>query len=225
MAARIIDPFHAIHEVYMSTIFVNSYAHGGANWWESGGASGAVAVYQPKGATSLAASYIDLSGNGNNATPVAAPAWNALTGWAFSGAQYLSTVTVSQTYTTIVQISDAAVGTYCVFGYYSIPFAHRILPNRTTIGVMYAATAKAPGVAAGNLALAGSNGYRNGALDIAVPTVGTGSGQLYIGAQRDATSGNNATALYIGKIQAIAIYNNTLDAAKVAAVAAAMAAL
>jgi len=54
-----------------------------SDWWETGGVSSAVCVYQPKGAASYAASLTDLSGNGNDATEGTAPAWASNTGWTF----------------------------------------------------------------------------------------------------------------------------------------------
>ena len=56
-------------------------------WWEEG--PGAIAVYKPKGASSLANSYIDLSGNGNDAYPGSVPDWNATDGWIFADSEYL----------------------------------------------------------------------------------------------------------------------------------------
>lgn len=53
--------------------------------------SAAIAVYIPKGAASLADSYIDLTGNGNDAYPGVAPGWNAGDGWIFTDTKYLET--------------------------------------------------------------------------------------------------------------------------------------
>lgn len=51
-------------------------------WWDLNGTiTSCVAAYQPKGAASYAASLVDLSGNGNDATEVAAPGWDSTNGW------------------------------------------------------------------------------------------------------------------------------------------------
>lgn len=60
-----------------------------ASWWLAGGASGCVAAYQPKGAASLAASYVNLANPGTyDAAPGVAPTLSS--GWVFNGStQYL----------------------------------------------------------------------------------------------------------------------------------------
>ena len=68
-----------------------------ANWWEAGGATGAVAVYQPIGAASLAASYVNLANPGTyDAAPGVAPTW-ASAGWTSNGTEYLGYGSVSTT--------------------------------------------------------------------------------------------------------------------------------
>lgn len=62
----------------------------GASWWTSGGASGLMFAYQPKGAASYAASKTDLSAAGNNASDGSdIPIWDSTNGWTFSGGQTL----------------------------------------------------------------------------------------------------------------------------------------
>ena len=87
------------------------------NWWEAGGASGAVAVYQPKGAASYAASLTDLSGNENDASEGTAPDWDADNGWKFNGSDdYLDTgLVIASGYTIIVRFSNVADNGY-LFG-------------------------------------------------------------------------------------------------------------
>ena len=60
-----------------------------APWWKVAGKT-CVAAYQPKGAASLAASYVNLANPGTyDAAPGAAPTWASATGWTFNGTQYL----------------------------------------------------------------------------------------------------------------------------------------
>lgn len=81
------------------------------SWWLSGGISAAncIAAYAPKGAASLAESYVNLNAPGtNNATPVVAPNFDALTGWGFTGSQYLEiAVNVANGWTMLIRYSDA----------------------------------------------------------------------------------------------------------------------
>lgn len=59
-----------------------------APWWKVAGKT-CVAAYQPKGAASLAASYVNLANPGTyDAAPGAAPTLTA-DGWSFDGTQYL----------------------------------------------------------------------------------------------------------------------------------------
>lgn len=63
-----------------------------ANWWEVSGVT-CVAAYQSVGAASLAASYVNLANPGTyDAAPGVAPSWASGTGWAFDGTtQWLTT--------------------------------------------------------------------------------------------------------------------------------------
>jgi hypothetical protein len=63
-------------------------------WYLAGGiaAANCLAAFQPKGAASLAASYVNLATSGATwdcTAPVAAPTFAAATGWTFTGTQYL----------------------------------------------------------------------------------------------------------------------------------------
>lgn len=82
-----------------------------ANWWEAGGATNCVAAYQPKGAASLAASYVNLANPGVfDAAPGVAPTWDAATGWSFNGStQYLrSGVPGSAAVSFLMRFSDCS---------------------------------------------------------------------------------------------------------------------
>ena len=194
-----------------------------ATWWTAGGATGAVAVYQPKGAASLAASYSNLANPGTyDAAPGTAPTWDATNGWIFNGtSQYLTTgVTVTQSYTMAVVFTGAPSAVQVIIGHFGALYS-RIIPNRPTSGVGYGQTYVTPGLTAGVLLLAGQNGYRNGSLDTSTAVIGSGTAQPYIGAQNQ----SGPVAYYGGKVQAAAIWDNVLGSTAAAAVSAAMAAL
>lgn len=215
-----------------------------ANWWEAGGASGAVAVYQPIGAASLAASYSNLCNPGTyDAAPGTAPTFNAATGWTFNGTtQHLVTgVVAAAGWSAVVRYANAAGGAaQLLMGAGNATDRALIVGPRYTgdgrtnelimgNGNLYYATSGAgSGQASGVVAITGESVlYHDGA---AVPMTFWAArnyettNDLYIGAVNYAGAFGTASH-YGGDIQAVAIYNNTLDAAEVAAVSAAMAAL
>lgn len=205
------------------------------NWWLAGGVSAAncVAAYQPKGALSLATSYVNLANPGTyDAAPGTAPTFAAATGWTFNGSsQYLTTgitPTNNQTWSAIVRCSDVTATTgRWLFGYYEgAGKLFGIIPVHATgpsVSYLNGGELKvAPSASSGVLAVAGAVGYRDGAAESG--TIPAGSGALaavFIGANNNGA----ANAWINGKIQAFAIYNAVLTPAQVAAISAAMAAL
>jgi hypothetical protein len=200
-------------------------------WYLSGGVSAAncIAAYQPKGAASLAASYDNLAGASYDAAPGVAPTFDAETGWTFNGStQYLDTgvdPVNDQTWSMIVRYSGATTVNYVAICGTRIGggTAFAIEPNSPD-GVYYASggfVAKATGVAAGNLAIAGTKAYRNG-VDEGL-TLGVSAGDwasVLIGCFRD--TGGAPAQFCAASVQAIAIYDVTLTADQVAAITAAM---
>ncbi len=207
--------------------YVLGQGRGGAaaQWWLSGGvsASNAIAVYQPKGAASLAASYTNLANPGTyTAAPGTAPTFDTATGWTFNGStQYLSTGIIPPTsaWTYLCRFSNATGGQ--LFGFYSGAATTTVFPNTGGFRYYYnrAELKKASGVTSGVIGVAGSTAYLDGADDgaIAIPWTGNTTNIVLLGF-------GNVTR-YNGKIQALAIYDTTLSAAQVAAISAAMAAL
>ena len=206
-----------------------------ANWWEAGGATGAVAVYQPKGAASLAASYSNLANPGTyDAAPGVAPTWASGTGWTFAGTQYLkSGITPADGYSVVVRVSNYAQAYTASFGTRASSTARfYIMPNTINGGgssiFAYASIEQGTGsgtsVVNGVLAMTKDAGYKDGVIITAISStwVGAAGGTVYIGARDRAGA---ADYYMTGDIQAIAIYNTTLTAPQVAAVSAAMAAL
>ena len=81
-------------------------------WWLAGGINPAncIAVYQPKGAASYAASLTDLTGNGHTLTEGTAPDWATEIGWTFdaSNLEYLITdIPVAEQMTIAVSVKNA----------------------------------------------------------------------------------------------------------------------
>lgn len=204
------------------------------DWWSAGGASGAVVAYQPRGAASLAGSYINLANPGtNNAAPGVAPTWDAVNGWVFNGTtQYLVTgVTPAndQTWSMLIQFTNGpALGPRALAGSVTTgTTTFRVLIAATTGNVAYSnggTLVVAPNITAGNLGIAGNRGYRNGVAEGAniVAWGGGAAASIYIGC----FNSNGATSSFTNaNIQASVVYNNVLTAGQALAVANRMAAL
>lgn len=205
-------------------------------WWLLGGVSAgsAVAVYQPKGAASLAASYVNLANPGTyDAAPGTAPTFDAATGWTFTAtsSQYLTTgVTPASVWSLIVQYKDATVTGFkiAIGNRGSVDGRFYVGPSGTnSSGVAYgygdANLEKEPVLANGNLALAANQPYRNGSTNGYAFGIWTGSSvALYIGCRN---WNGTADGFFSGKIQAVAIYSTTLTATQVGLISTAMAAL
>ena len=200
-----------------------------ANWWETGGATSAVAVYQPKGAASLAASYINLANPGTyDAAPGSAPTWDTTNGWIFNGSSQYLLASYSFTATTTLLVRAALAPTAGSFrplvysvsapSYFGIRSA-----NANAVQFVYGNTPKvttASNLSAGVYGMTSADGYLNGTLDKSwSDTLGIISSGFSVGA-------TSAGAAFLAcTVQAIAIYDTTLTAPQVAAVSAAMAAL
>lgn len=207
-------------------------------WYLSGGIASAncIIAYQPKGAANLAASYINLITPGTNdaAEGTAAPTWDATSGWIFTGAssQYLIAGSAAplKTWSVLVRFSNnsGANGRFILGAWSSGNTYFGIAPtNASGVNYLQGSTNnyKAPSLAGGVLGLVGSDGYRNGSLDLDfTDTVsGTMNRVLYIGTLNN--NGSPAAAYITAYIQAVALYDTTLTAPQVEAVSTAMAAL
>jgi len=189
---------------------------GAANWWEAGGASGCVAAYQPKGAASLADSYINLANPGTyDAALGVAPTWNTATGWTFDGStQYLTTgITANANWSMILRFANVS-GTGG--GGAGTDVAPRFFLQPNLADKVYYASADfvafAPGLATGVIAVAGVNCYRNAALDGVVTGLsGAAGGAIELGRIQGI-----ATRWLNGDIIACAIYSNDISAQIVA---------
>lgn len=201
------------------------------NWWDSSGTiTSCVAAYQPKGAASLAASYVNLVNPGtNNAAPGTAPAHSPTDGWSFTAgsSQYLTTGLVpSLTWTMIVRFSDCTTNT-AVAGSRTGAGANQFSITKISTAMRYSYGNSnndfAPSATAAVCAIAGANAYRNGVSEGAL----SGSFilpllSIYIGALNSAGTAISFSTI---KIQAFSVYNATLTGVQVAAVSNAMSAI
>lgn len=205
-----------------------------SSWWLSGGITSGqcAAAYQPKGAADLADSYINKNAPGtNDAAPGVAPTWDATNGWTGNGtSMYLTTgitPAANRTWSMIVRYTNAqsakvlcggrGAATSYYFDLWGNGGDNKVYyGNGTELGVI-------PLLTSGVLAVAGTQGYRNGVSDgAAIGAGGANAGQVYILAFNAA---GTASFFNSGKIQALAIYNITLSAGQVSALVTAINAL
>lgn len=204
-----------------------------AQWWQAAGVT-PVAAYAPKGAASLAASYVNLANPGTyDCTVGVAPTFDTLTGWTFALASstYLRTgILASATTTVIVKFSNAAanVGENAPLigsGINATNNSFQIIPINTANSVAIfafgsGANTSISKIISGVAALAGANIYINGSSVGTVSGTFSGTGiELFIGGHNNAgTPGRYANA----KISSVWIANSVLSAAAVAAQSAVM---
>lgn len=209
----------------------------GENWWDPNGEGLCIwAAYQPKGAADFAASLVDLSGNGNNAGDpggAATPPWDNVNGWKPDGVgDYLTTLFIpanDQSQSMLVQFTNATnVGIFLGQRTVGPPATQThiyrgVIEDQINYSNAGTGIGVAPVMAAGNLGIAGNSGYRNGVAEgAALPVRATPPAHaLYIAARNNGGVIQFPMAVYI---QALAIYDCTLTAPQMAAVAAAMAA-
>lgn len=201
-----------------------------AKWYRAGGAPAPLAVYQPKGAASLAASYVNLVAPGtNNCATGTAPTFATATGWTFTAAssQYLTTGLVPvQATTTIVRFASATAGAafstrqtgayrHEVWPFISGSPSKRQYANGQSLQIN-------DGQTSGVMAVAGLDPYLNGADDGSLVALAGTAPAMLIGASND----NGTPSFFFGGvIIAFAHYGSVLTPAQVAAVSTAMAAL
>ncbi len=192
-----------------------------ANWWEAGGAPTPVAVYQPKGAASQAASYVNLVNPGTyDAAPGVAPSWSSGTGWAWNGStQYLTTgivPVVDRTWSAIVRFSDASAVDYAVpFGVQTNDgngnVVFDVLPNPVSQAGGWENSGyllMTGGVSAGVMAIAGDTGYLDGVAESGSISfqAGINVAEITIGCRN---LGASQAMFFNGKIQALAIWDTS----------------
>lgn len=206
-------------------------AGGSAVWYLAGGAPTPVAAYQPKGAASLAASYVNLANPGTyDAAPGVAPTWDAANGWILNGTtQYLTTgiIPSSLNWSLFARFSGGTTsGVRVVCGAWIGASARFHLTATNGAGVRTYGNGNFLSVSgaltAGVMGFAGLSAYLNGVSDGSITSGGSPSTRaLIIGAFND----GSILFFYQGNIQALVVYSSVLDSSGAAAVSAAMAAL
>ena len=206
----------------------------GGGWWDLNGTlTSCVAAYQAKGAADEATSYVNLANSGTyDLTVSGTVGWDATNGWGvFSTSNYLNTgITAGQLWSAIVRHTNSnTTDLQFVFGtdsstnrrFYIFP---AFSGNTIAFGAGGYSTISGVQTYNGVTAIAGRRGYINGNY-VGVETNAAYSGDaeypLLIGIA------NNATKLYpwLGNVQAVAIYNTTLDVTTIGSLTTAMNAL
>lgn len=203
-----------------------------ANWWEAGGATGAVVAYQPKGAASYAASLVNLANPGvNDATDngVLVPGWSSANGWEFNSSSFILTGVSSGIFSVFLQATavtnpggglfGSQMGGGTFYRIYGDSGGQAYYANGTT-----SQQPASPGFSGGNIGMAGTKAYLNGSdvgITMNAPD-GVSTNAFYIGAENFSGTPNEPTAY---NCTAFAIWDNNLTAPQIAAVVAAMAAL
>lgn len=203
------------------------------HWSTIGGtiADSHIAAWTPKGAASLAASYVRYGTLGSGLTVGVAPTLS--NGWVFNGSQYLNAgVTPASDWSMFVQFANLTyVASSALAGEYDSGHNTGMLLQMSANHWTYwngGSLAGSATVASGNVGVAGDTGYLNGSPDTSAMAAWSGTPcPIYIGGFDNSATGLAGSA--IGKctatIRAIAIIDLKLTGTQVAALAAAMAAL
>jgi hypothetical protein len=209
----------------MNPIWQNAVKASALPWYLVGGAPLPVAAYQPKGAASLSASYVNLANPGINDATVATgtPNWSVALGWIGNNFALSTGYTpINTDITIIIRYANSGGGARAFVGtvsgistYIYANVSGQIRYNNQ--GNVFVT----PGLVTGVLAIAGKNGYRNGVFDGTISAGNAvGTGALWMMAI------NNSGVILqpeTGNLIAIAIYSTALTSPQVAAVSAAMA--
>ncbi len=198
---------------------------GGATpWYLAGGAPAPVAVYQPLGAVSLAASYVNLVNPGvNNAVPVVPAPTLAASGWVMNGAStYLMTgLFLGANWTVIVAYSGMtpASGSF-LYGAFEGTNKVGVAPVQGSNIRWDVGTEDTSLLAANNtgvLGIAGNKAYRDGVAEAVSFTNSNAftTRDLWLGALNN--GGTDFGEINV-TIRAVAIYNVTLSASQMATV-------
>lgn len=207
--------------------------------WQAGGATGCLQALIPKGAASLAASYLNQVSPGTlDAYTGVAPSFAAATGWTFNGStQYLLTgITPAQGYTALVRIASVGNNGYAFGTRTGTSGRFSIQPYNALHVVQYESgdflSASPEQTTDAILIVSGQKGYRyvGGSLTTETGTIGAWTGpasyEITLGARNVSGTPGGFGAL---AVLAYLIYPNTSNILNnttiIGAVAAAMAAL
>lgn len=206
------------------------------HWSTLGGtiAPSHIAAWTPKGALSLAASYVQYGALGSGLTVGLAPTWDVTNGWMFANdavsTKYLkSGVIPGNGWSIAIRFSNASTIIIILGARVSAPDnGIFIRPNNSGVVTYSYGNRKdvSPTMTSGTLCIAGSVGYRDGVSEATgLNAVITGSiYEIYIGTFNAAgtASPELSTTAYV---QAVAFYDVTLTGAQAAALNTAMNAL
>jgi len=206
----------------------------GGAWWNLFGAiptANCLAAYQPKGAASLSASYVNLTGTtAYNLTTTSAPDWDATNGWKKnSDLNFLDTAVVpSSGWSMIIRFTNHAnTGAYsyiCGESTANANIAMSPKENTSNRGFYNSGGIAISGaLTSGVMAVAGLKGYTNGSVEAGSCAAWstTTTKTIYILGANGLLGVNAPDAAYV---QAFVIYNND-QAANMAALYTAIAAL
>jgi hypothetical protein len=211
------------------------------NWWEAGGATGAMFAYQPKGAADYATSKVNLANPGtNDATDGAAiPTWGASDGWTFNGStqQLLSGADAGQKPCTMIARINLTnlTSVHTMLG--SVGAGGMQFRTETTSGNLRLVAQNVAdilqasgGVAASTDVVVAASYSGSGVIEFYVNGVSIGGGTnnqslstrtISIGVN----AGSSGSEWFAGKMLALAKYDNVLTDDQVAAISTAAAAL
>ena len=204
-----------------------------SEWWKI---IPPVIAYQPRGASSLAASYSNLVNPGTyDAALGVAPTWNTTNGWIFNGStQYLNTGFLPDTNTTIIirysNLASVASDQYIFGEKKGTTNRIWIIVTSNLASTTYSWSNKGTDDATASptsaiRAINKNHGYYNGAEVIdysSTPAAITESLNTYIGCYNNLGSPAGYTNFYV---QAFAIYNQTLTTAQLLEISNAMEAI
>ena len=177
-------------------------------WWLAGGAPTPIAVYQPKGAASLAASYVNLANPGTyDAAPGTAPTLDA-SGWVFNGSKYLvAGITIgSSSWSALARYTTTADGV--IFGNTS---PDKLFNIQRYLNIIYFGNGTFTANVtdnSGTVAMAGLIGYRDGVSVGAIGTAWSGGSSL---ASIGIGSYQNGNIKMTGTLQALAIWDTSTN--------------
>lgn len=199
-----------------------------SDWWQVAGQT-CVAAYQPIGAASLAASYVNLANPGTyDAAPGVAPTLVA-GGWQRdNNNQYLNTgiVPLARTWSYIIRYSDANTTNAYLFGCYTDPKGILWRPNHSPASAWNGSSLlHGQQRAAAVVAIANDTAYVDGIAVAGTIPAGTGIPNLplFVLSPNFDSVALVTSARWI--IAAFAVYSTTLSAADVAALTTRMQAL
>lgn len=201
----------------------NTLHASGVSWWLAGGATGCVWAYQAVNAASEAAAVVNLANPGTyDLIAVGSPSWSAAGFYSNNASNYYRTVytpaSVDQNYTVIARVAgQAAVG---AGGANRLYVWSRYVYNNDVVYGNGTSLIKAGALAAGNIAVSGNTGFRNG-----IAETGTLSAWSDPRLEMYVCAINGLSANHVGYVLAAALFRPAQSAAVVAALSAAMAAL